>query len=103
MRQLLCARHGELCAAWARCQGFRYSAVERTLWLAPKLKVRPFKTFFSTASGFGVITLTQDQVSVDVIEGELALEKLLLERHGAERSLEWKVTVAAGRRATKAI
>src|SRR5499427_6592087 len=33
--------------------GFRYSAASKTLWLGPKLSQRPFKTFFSTASGFG--------------------------------------------------
>jgi hypothetical protein len=37
--------------------GFRYSAVERTLWFGPQLNVRPFKSFFSTASGFGTISL----------------------------------------------
>jgi hypothetical protein len=35
--------------------GFRYSAIERTLWFGPKLNIRPFKSFFSTALGFGVI------------------------------------------------
>ena len=30
--------------------GFRYSAVEKTAWLDPRLKTRPFESFFSTAS-----------------------------------------------------
>jgi uncharacterized protein (DUF608 family) len=79
--------------------GFRYSAVERTLRIAPKVKTRPFRTFFSTASGFGTITVAESEVTVQVIEGELVVEKLML----AEKTVEWKVRVQAGRAASKAI
>jgi hypothetical protein len=44
--------------------GFRYSAVERTLWFGPQLNVRPFKSFFSAASGFGTISLDGRSVSI---------------------------------------
>ena len=58
--------------------GFRYSAVERTLWFGPQLDIRPFKTFFSTAAAFGTIELGADSLRLQVIEGELPVEKLVL-------------------------
>jgi len=72
--------------------GFRYSAVERTLWFGPQLNIRPFRCFFSTATGFGAIGLDGWTVSVRMIEGELAIEKLALTVGGETRLLDWKVT-----------
>ena len=66
--------------------GFRFSAVEKTLWFGPKLEQRPFKTFFSAASGFGTIELAGDRLTIDVIEGELAVSELRL-TIGTERSI----------------
>src|ERR1700746_818951 len=43
-------------ALLAALSGFRYSAVWRTLWFGPQLNVRPFKSLFSTATGFGTIS-----------------------------------------------
>jgi uncharacterized protein (DUF608 family) len=82
---------------------FRYSAVEKTLWFGPQLKVRPFKCFFSTASGFGAVGLDDRSVSVQMIEGELAIEKLALTLDGETRVLDWKVTAGTGAAAVKAI
>jgi hypothetical protein len=76
--------------------GFRYSAVQRTLWFGPQLSVRPFRTFFSTASGFGAIVLDSRSLRIQLIEGELALEKLVLTEGGESRTLEWKTTVRPG-------
>lgn len=59
--------------------GFRYSAVEKTLWLDPKLSTRPFKFFFSTAGGFGTITIG-DSVTIEMVEGELNVENLILDK-----------------------
>jgi len=73
----------------AAASGFRYSAVEKTLWFAPKLPVRPFTSFFSTASGFGTITMQHDSVEVRVVEGQLKVEKLVLE----ERTHPWSATI----------
>jgi hypothetical protein len=73
--------------------GFRYSAAQRTLWFAPQLSVRPFKTFFSTASGFGSIVLEARSLRVQVLEGELQLEKLVLSDGTQPRVLEWKTTI----------
>jgi uncharacterized protein (DUF608 family) len=72
--------------------GFRYSAVEKTLWFGPQLNIRPFKCFFSAASGFGTIGLDARSVSVEMIEGELPIEKLALTLEGETRLLDWKVT-----------
>jgi hypothetical protein len=54
------------------------------------LKERPFKTFFSCATGFGTISLESHSLRVEVIEGELAVEKLLLTQGGRTRTVEWK-------------
>jgi hypothetical protein len=83
--------------------GFRYSAVERTLWFGPRLNIRPFKSFFSAASGFGVIALDGKSVSVQMIEGELSIEKLALTLGGETRMLDWKVTARPSAAAIKSI
>jgi len=83
--------------------GFRYSAVERTLWFGPQLNVRPFKSFFSTAFGFGVISLDTQSVSVQMIEGELPIERLALTIGAEARLLDWKVTVRPNAAAIKSI
>ena len=73
--------------------GFRYSAVQRTLWFGPRLGIRPFKTFFSTASGFGVIAQDARSLHIQMLEGELQVEKLVLAEGTKSRTLEWKTTV----------
>lgn len=81
--------------------GFRYSAVQRTLWFGPQLSVLPFKTFFSTASGFGTITLDKRSLLIQMIEGELPLEKIVLTDRTQTRTLAWKTTVRPGAPAIK--
>ena len=83
--------------------GFRYSAVQRTLWFGPQLHSLPFKTFFSTASGFGTIVLDRGSLCIQMIEGELALEKLVLTDPKQIRTLDWKITVLEGSAAIKNI
>jgi uncharacterized protein (DUF608 family) len=83
--------------------GFRYSAVQKTLWFGPQLSIRPFKTFFSTASGFGTIELGYQSLSVQLLEGTLQLEKLVLTHREQNRSLEWKATIQSGAAATMKI
>src|SRR4029077_12688210 len=73
--------------------GFRYSAVHRTLWFGPQLSIRPFKTFFCPASGFGVIVLDAGILRIHVLEGELPVEKLMLTDGTQTRTLEWRTTV----------
>jgi uncharacterized protein (DUF608 family) len=75
--------------------GFRYSAVQRTLWFGPQLNVRRFKTFFCTASGFGVIVLDAGMLRIHVLEGELPLERVVLTDGTQTRILEWKTVIRA--------
>jgi len=56
--------------------GFRYSAVEKTLWFAPKIDRRPFNVFFSTATGYGSITLKKHALAISMLEGRLALKRI---------------------------
>jgi uncharacterized protein (DUF608 family) len=56
--------------------GFRYSAVEEKLWLKPQLGGDWYRTFFSTASGWGVLTLEHDSLSIDMKAGELVVTQL---------------------------
>jgi uncharacterized protein (DUF608 family) len=79
--------------------GFRYNAAEKTLFLKPQLSERPFKTFFSTASGWGTITLGEKAITLQVIEGELDVEKIVLAQNGETREIQ----VAAQVKGTKRI
>jgi uncharacterized protein (DUF608 family) len=83
--------------------GFRYSAVERTLWFGPQLRIRPFESFFSTAFGFGTIALDDRAISIRVIEGELPVEKLILTLRGQTSSIDWKITAGPDAPAIKFI
>ena len=83
--------------------GFRYSAVQRTLWFGPQLTVRPFKTFFSTASGYGTIELGSQSLRVQLLEGSLSLEKVVLTDASQTRTLEWKTTLKPGAAVVKSI
>jgi hypothetical protein len=83
--------------------GFHYSAVQRTLWFGPQLTMRPFKTFFSTASGFGTIELGGRSLRVQLVEGVLPLEKLVLTDGTQTQTLEWKTTIQPGDPAIKSI
>jgi uncharacterized protein (DUF608 family) len=56
--------------------GFRYSAIERKLWLKPQLERVRYRTFFSTASGWGLLTLQHDCLSIDMKAGELVVNQL---------------------------
>ncbi len=76
--------------------GFRYSAVKRTLWFGPQLTARPFKIFFSVASGFGTIELGGQSLRVQMLEGTLPLERVVLTDGGDTRTLEWNTTVEPG-------
>jgi uncharacterized protein (DUF608 family) len=81
--------------------GFRYSAVEKTLWLEPQLAVRPFTTFFSSATGFGTITLEESRLVVEMTEGELDIEKVCLTRNGKTETSPWPVVATPKRKAIR--
>ncbi|HLY41750.1 MAG TPA: GH116 family glycosyl hydrolase [Terracidiphilus sp.] len=83
--------------------GFRYSAVEKTLWFGPRLNARPFTAFFSAAPAFGTITLDRHEIRVRIIEGELPIEKLVLRNGDRSTSVDWKAIARPDRVATRAI
>ncbi len=83
-------------ALLASLSGFRYSAVDKTLWLAPKISSNPFHIFFSTASGFGTLTLTDRHLAIQMVEGHLEVETVRLTLNGRTKSLSWGVTVSPG-------
>ena len=83
--------------------GFRYSAVTRTLWFAPKLNTRPFKSFFSTASGFGTITLHEQSLQIQLLEGEMNVEKLIVGEGNSARTIQWHATIRPDSPSTKAL
>lgn len=84
----------------AALAGFRYSAAKRTLWFGPRVKARPFKTFFSTATGFGTIELESGSIQIDLLEGELTLEKFVLTEGAYTKSFDWRTIVRPGAPAT---
>jgi hypothetical protein len=76
--------------------GFRYSAAQKTLWFGPKLPLKKFKSFFSTATGYGTITLSKNKLRLDLLEGHLAVDTLYLTRGKKTRQIDWGVVARAG-------
>lgn len=83
--------------------GLRYSAVEKCLWFGPKLKTRPFKSFFSIATGFGVATLDSSALRIHLTEGELPLQHVVLSDGDRVMEIDWEVIIKAGAPAVKEI
>ena len=103
MRQLLCAGHGQLCVArCARGLSLLRGAEDPLVRSADCILFR-LRHFFSTASGFGTIVLDRGSLRIQMIEGELALEKLVLTDPKPIRTLDWKITVRQGSAAIKNI
>ena len=88
-------------ALLAALSGFRYSAAKKTLWFGPKLSIRPFKSFFSVAGGFGTILLGSGLIRIDVLDGELHVEKLVVMDGPVTRTLVWTATARPGSPAIK--
>lgn len=55
--------------------GIRYDAVERTLTVMPQIP-GDFKCFLSTATGFGLVCVENDNVSVDVRHGTIDVTQI---------------------------
>ena len=80
--------------------GFYYSAVTRTLTLAPALDADPFTCFFSTATGWGTLTLRADRLEVQLAAGELVVSTLRVTRRGQTTVLRPNLILRAGGPAT---
>lgn len=76
--------------------GFSYSAVSHTLTLAPVVKNDPFCCFFSTASGWGNVTLTGDRLEVEVAAGLLQVDTVQVTWQGKQITVQPGVMVRAG-------
>ena len=76
--------------------GFRYSAATKELWLAPRLPVRPFRTFFSTAAAWGTLTLESGELAINVVEGKLEIAKLHVANSGQEVVVSCNVNAVVG-------
>ncbi len=76
--------------------GFRYSAVDKTLKLYPKIDTSPFHCFFCVAAGFGVIHLEEKSITIQMIEGELLVDRLIMNYHGKRRDLTPKTIARKG-------
>jgi len=72
------ANYGSLLAV----TGFRYSAVDRCLWLNPKVHRDDLKTFFSIGRAWGTLTLRKAgqgyRLTIEVASGELPLRQVVL-------------------------
>ncbi len=83
--------------------GFRFSAADKTLWLGPRTQAAEWRTFFSTASGFGTIALSAQTLTIEIIEGELQVETLHLTRNGESRRIALNAVIAPGQKLTQEI
>jgi hypothetical protein len=70
------------------CCGFFYNAADKSLEIAPALQARPFRGFWSTASGWGVFELqapprpgARPALRIEAAAGRLAFSTLNLEGH----------------------
>lgn len=81
----------------AAVSGFRYFAPERRLRFGPMIHRDPFKVFFCTASGYGVISLKGRKFEIEVVEGSLAVSSLEIDLFGEKSHLTLEETAIPGR------
>jgi non-lysosomal glucosylceramidase len=81
-----CGHHyARAMASWSvllALSGYRYSAIEQRLSFAPAAQVvrdGTFRCFFSTGSAWGTVSVTGEDVQVDVVEGTLAARELMVQ------------------------
>jgi uncharacterized protein (DUF608 family) len=75
--------------------GFRYSAVEDTLWLNPRVNQDNLRTFFAAGPAWGTLTLKKSgggyDLVIDVAKGELPLKEIVLfgkHRHAVDLNVK---------------
>ena len=56
--------------------GVRFDAVTQTLFIDSK--VGDFTSFLSTETGFGTVTLSEGQVSLNIVQGDIPVQKISL-------------------------
>lgn len=75
--------------------GFRYSAVDHEFIIAPTIPTRPFRCFFSTASGWGTFTLRDSNLEINLSSGELEVETLNVTINDQQFILHPRVKITA--------
>jgi len=79
--------------------GFRYSAVTRTLWFGPRLTAKRFRAFFCTGTGWGTILLTKKSLTIRMIQGQLAVDRVRLTLDGKTREIPADLVAETGTKA----
>jgi hypothetical protein len=77
--------------------GFFYSAPTHTLRLSPRLNPDGVKVFFSTASGWGTISIQSDKLTIELSEGELQIDEVQITINGEKRVIKPGVLARAGK------
>jgi hypothetical protein len=91
--------YGRALASWAllyALTGVRYSAVERTLWIAPVSAKRPVVVPFVHGRDFGTITLLKKGLTLRLAAGELEVDTVVI----GGTSYRWGVRARLERPAT---
>jgi uncharacterized protein (DUF608 family) len=98
---------------WA-CSGLHYDKVGRTLHLSPRLghdrmgsapgkarggAARAFRTFLAADGAFGNVSLTDDAVTIELVEGRLAVRRLVIDG----REIACNIDAVAGKPVRQAL
>jgi hypothetical protein len=75
--------------------GLRYSRAQRTLWFLPKFDGRQ-RGFLTAATGWGTVRRDKRNISLRIIEGSLAVDRVVYRRNGLEVSADVGITAKAG-------
>ncbi len=82
-------------ASWAllpALTGVRYSAVERTLWIAPKSVKRPYRAYLGSGGNFGTVTLGRTSLTIALKAGALAIDRVVIDG----RKYPWEIMAKEG-------
>ena len=67
--------------------GVRFDAVDKTLYIDSK--VGDFTSFISTETGFGTVTLQEGQPSLNVVSGNIPVEKIMVSGKVSALTKNW--------------
>ena len=76
--------------------GFHYSKLTKVLKFAPRVEKRPFQSFFATVDAHGTITLKDNKLQIEVIEGELEVKQIELKPKPRAESMICQVDTIIG-------
>ncbi|MFW6277753.1 MAG: GH116 family glycosyl hydrolase, partial [Prolixibacteraceae bacterium] len=69
-------------SAWSvllALSGYEYDGVNKKMTFAPKINASDFRSFWSTGSAWGEISINNKEAKIEVIHGTLSLKKLSLQ------------------------